>query len=85
MVVESGVIPVLVPILTHPDNKVLLPVLRTLGNITTGSTEETQAVLDGGILPYLPNLATDTTPDISAVGHAISRVLLRACKRSSAH
>ncbi|CAI7996594.1 Importin subunit alpha-4 [Geodia barretti] len=66
MVVESGVIPVLVPILTHPDNKVLLPVLRTLGNITTGSTEETQAVLDGGILPYLPNLATDTTPDISA-------------------
>ncbi|CAI8008769.1 Importin subunit alpha-3 [Geodia barretti] len=64
VVVDSGVIPVLVPLLAHPDNRVVLPALRTLGNIVTGTDDQTQAVLDGGILPHLRNLVTNTRPTI---------------------
>ena len=44
-----------------------LPALRTLGNIVTGNDEQTQHVLDGGILPYLLNLMGHTRPGIVRV------------------
>lgn len=51
-----------------------MPALRTLGNIVTGTDDQTQAVLDGDILPHLCNLMTNTRPTIIRVGHVIIRV-----------
>ena len=44
-----------------------MPALRTLGNIVTGNDEQTQAVLDGGILLHLLNLMAHTRPGIVRV------------------
>ena len=95
---DSGVIPLLVPLLAHTDNKVVVsetdyhiqlshlttlippssrcltscakfPALRTLGNIMTGTEAQTQAVLDGGILPHLHKLMEHSHPPIAYVSH----------------
>ena len=47
-----------------------LPALRTLGNIVTGTDDQTQAVLDGGILPFLHSLVINTRPTIIRVKKA---------------
>jgi importin subunit alpha-1 len=41
-VIESGVFPRLVELLTHPSASVLIPALRTVGNIVTGDDLQTQ-------------------------------------------
>lgn len=53
-VVRTGVIPRLVELLNfHHKNEVgiLSPALRCIGNIVTGSDEQTQAVIDANVLP----------------------------------
>ena len=51
------------------DNSVTvqMPALRTLGNIVTGTDEQTQVVLDNGILPHLHNLLHHPRPSIIRV------------------
>lgn len=44
MVIESGVVPKLVPLIAHVEVKVQTAALRAVGNIVTGSDEQTQAV-----------------------------------------
>ena len=44
-----------------------MPALRTLGNIVTGTDEQTQVVLDHGILPHLHNLLHHQRPAIVRV------------------
>uniref|UniRef100_A0A0D9V0K6 Importin subunit alpha n=1 Tax=Leersia perrieri TaxID=77586 RepID=A0A0D9V0K6_9ORYZ len=59
-VVETGVCPRLVELLNHSSSKVLIPALRTVGNIVTGSDTQTQCILDHQALPCLLNLLTTT-------------------------
>ncbi|XP_024007106.1 importin subunit alpha-1 isoform X2 [Eutrema salsugineum] len=57
-VIEAGVVPRLVELLLHPSPFVLTPALRTIGNIVTGNTLQTQCVINNGALPILANLTT---------------------------
>ncbi|KAL6897955.1 hypothetical protein ACP4OV_006914 [Aristida adscensionis] len=57
-VIESGVFPRLVELLMHPSASVLIPALRTVGNIVTGDDMQTQCVIDHQALPCLLNLLT---------------------------
>ena len=54
-----------------------LPALRTLGNIVTGTDQQTQAVLDGDILPHLHSLMRNSRPTIVRVSRGKSFALIR--------
>ncbi|KAF8392703.1 hypothetical protein HHK36_023052 [Tetracentron sinense] len=55
-VIEAGVCPRLVELLLHPSPTVLIPALRTAGNIVTGDDSQTQFVIDNQVLPCLSQL-----------------------------
>ncbi|KAK3160004.1 hypothetical protein QOZ80_1BG0054050 [Eleusine coracana subsp. coracana] len=57
-VIEAGVCPRLVELLLHPSPSVLIPALRTVGNIVTGDDLQTQCIIDHQALPCLLNLLT---------------------------
>ncbi|KAL1221524.1 Importin subunit alpha-6 [Cardamine amara subsp. amara] len=59
-VLDSGVVPRLVLLLAHQPPSVLIPALRTIGNLVTGDDMQTQAVLNHQPLPALLNLLTKT-------------------------
>ncbi|CAM8914733.1 hypothetical protein QQ045_033116 [Rhodiola kirilowii] len=56
-VIESGVVPRLIEVLRHQAPTVLIPALRTIGNLVTGDDVQTQFVIDhqalGCLLPLL--------------------------------
>uniref|UniRef100_A0A452R0U3 Importin subunit alpha n=1 Tax=Ursus americanus TaxID=9643 RepID=A0A452R0U3_URSAM len=56
MVIDSGVVPFLVPLLSHQEVKVQTAALRAVGNIVTGTDEQTQVVLNCDVLSHFPNL-----------------------------
>ncbi|KAL3638194.1 Importin subunit alpha-4 [Castilleja foliolosa] len=55
-VIEAGVCQRLVELLLHPSPSVLVPALRTVGNIVTGDDAQTQFVIDNQVLPCLAKL-----------------------------
>ncbi|KAL8137137.1 hypothetical protein V2J09_003138 [Rumex salicifolius] len=55
-VIEAGVCPRLVELLCNPSPTVLIPALRTVGNIVTGDDVQTQTIIDHQALPCLLNL-----------------------------
>ncbi|CAO2839774.1 unnamed protein product [Amaranthus hypochondriacus] len=55
-VIEAGVCPRLVELLVHSSPSVLIPALRTVGNIVTGDDVQTQCIIDHSALPCLLNL-----------------------------
>ncbi|CAA3004037.1 importin subunit alpha-like [Olea europaea var. sylvestris] len=57
-VIEAGVCPRLVELLLHPSPSVLIPALRTVGNIVTGDDIQTQVVIENRALSCLLNLLT---------------------------
>ncbi|RVW39928.1 Importin subunit alpha-1 [Vitis vinifera] len=57
-VIEAGVCPRLVELLLHPSPSVLIPALRTVGNIVTGDDIQTQSIINHGALPCLLSLLT---------------------------
>ncbi|CAN6468595.1 unnamed protein product [Victoria cruziana] len=57
-VIDAGVCPRLVELLLHPSPSVLIPALRTVGNIVTGDDQQTQYVINHQALPCLLNLLT---------------------------
>ena len=57
-VINSGVCRRLVELLVHPSASVLVPALRTVGNIVTGDDMQTQIIINCGALPCLLNLLT---------------------------
>ncbi|KAF6165601.1 hypothetical protein GIB67_021871 [Kingdonia uniflora] len=57
-VIEAGVCPRLVELLGHPTPAVLIPALRTVGNIVTGDDIQTEIMIRHQALPCLINLLT---------------------------
>ncbi|XP_048225791.1 importin subunit alpha-4 isoform X2 [Ricinus communis] len=55
-VIEAGVCQRLVELLLHPSPTVLIPALRTVGNIVTGDDAQTQFVIENQALPCLYQL-----------------------------
>ncbi|KAL3632740.1 hypothetical protein CASFOL_025724 [Castilleja foliolosa] len=55
-VIDSGVCPRLVELLLHISPSVLIPALRTVGNIVTGDDLQTQYIISYNALPCLLNL-----------------------------
>jgi hypothetical protein len=52
-VLQSNVAPKLISLLGHHQTKIQTPVLRTVGNIVTGTDAQTQEMLDKGVLKML--------------------------------
>ncbi|KAI5437508.1 Inositol monophosphatase 1 [Lathyrus oleraceus] len=78
-VIEAGVCPRLVELLLHPSPSVLIPALRTVGNIVTGDDMQTQiqAVIEANIFRPLVTLLQNAEFDIKkeaawAISNAIS-------------
>lgn len=57
-VIEAGVCQRLVALLIHHSPSVLVPALRTVGNIVTGDDAQTQFIIENNALPYLRQLLT---------------------------
>ncbi|KAG6647964.1 hypothetical protein I3843_07G112300 [Carya illinoinensis] len=57
-VIDAGVCPRLIELLLHPSPTVLIPALRTVGNIVTGDDMQTQCIINHQALPRLLNLLT---------------------------
>lgn len=53
LIMKTGVIVRLVQLLQHPNIAVSVPCLRAIGNIVTGDDEQTQAVINAGVLDAL--------------------------------
>ncbi|KAH0863636.1 hypothetical protein HID58_080847 [Brassica napus] len=63
-VIQAGVCPRLVELLSHPSPTVLIPALRTVGNIVTGDDSQTQAVVGAGLVLPLVHLLQNAEFDI---------------------
>ncbi|KAG1338827.1 Importin subunit alpha-4 [Cocos nucifera] len=63
-VIEAGVCPRLIQLLLHQLPTVLIPALRTVGNIVTGDDAQTQAVIDANIIGPLVQLLQHAEFDI---------------------
>nr|XP_012605228.1 LOW QUALITY PROTEIN: importin subunit alpha-8-like [Microcebus murinus] len=77
-VVNSGVLPRLVELMTSSELSVLTPSLRTVGNILTGTDQQTQMAIDAGMLKVLPQLLKHARPAIQKeAAWALSNVAAR--------
>nr|GEV25205.1 importin subunit alpha-2 [Tanacetum cinerariifolium] len=56
-VIEANVCPRLVELLNHPSPSVLIPALRTVGNIVTGDDMQTQSLLPNKLMFLLLNIS----------------------------
>uniref|UniRef100_A0A1I8H0S8 Importin subunit alpha n=1 Tax=Macrostomum lignano TaxID=282301 RepID=A0A1I8H0S8_9PLAT len=65
MVIDQGIVPFLVPLLAHADVKVQTAALRAVGNIVTGTDEQTQTVINHSALSFFPALLTHSKEKIN--------------------
>ena len=56
MVVDSGSVPNLVKMLASSEISIVTPALRALGNVVTGSDNQTNSVIQHGGLPVICSL-----------------------------
>lgn len=59
-VINAGCVPHLVNLLGSPENVVIVPALRSVGNIVTGDDSQTDVVLQAGALRFLPGLLNNS-------------------------
>uniref|UniRef100_A0A8C6BJE0 Importin subunit alpha n=1 Tax=Monodon monoceros TaxID=40151 RepID=A0A8C6BJE0_MONMO len=64
MVVKTGVVPQLVKLSGATELPIMTLVLRAIGNIVTGTDEQTQVVIDAGVLAIFPSLLTNSKTNI---------------------
>ncbi|KAL4689749.1 hypothetical protein H8959_012540 [Pygathrix nigripes] len=55
----TGVVPQLVKLLGASELPIVTPALRAIGNIVTGTDEQTQVVINAGALAVFPSLLTN--------------------------
>ena len=55
-IIASNVVGRIIQLLEHPNLSISVPCLRTIGNLLTGSDEETQVCIDNGLLDALNRL-----------------------------
>ena len=67
MVIDSGVVAKLVPLLSHREVKVQTAALRAVGNIVTGTDDQTQTVLNYDALSHFPQLLNHAKEKINKV------------------
>jgi hypothetical protein len=67
MVIDARFVPCLVPLLGHQDIKVVTAALRAVGNIVTGTDDQTQVVLQNDVLKYFHALLNHPKPKINKV------------------
>lgn len=65
MVIDSGLVPNLVKLLAHAEVKVQTAALRAVGNIVTGTDDQTQAVLNCNALSYFQALLSHSREKIN--------------------
>lgn len=58
-VIDAGCVPHLVKLLEMEENLIIVPALRSVGNIVTGSDSQTDAVLQCGLLKHMKKLLTN--------------------------
>uniref|UniRef100_A0A7M5XI44 IBB domain-containing protein n=1 Tax=Clytia hemisphaerica TaxID=252671 RepID=A0A7M5XI44_9CNID len=66
-VLQVGVVPKLVSFLTHTEIRLQTAALRAVGNIVTGTDEQTQSVLNNGALGQFPSLLSHQKEKIRKV------------------
>ena len=82
MVIDSGVVAKLVPLLSHREVKVQTAALRAVGNIVTGTDDQTQTVLNYEALSHFPQLLNHSKEKINkASSLGFSMVTLEGYKR----
>lgn len=76
-VLDAGVLPTLVSLLYHEETLVITPALRVVGNIVTGTDDQTQAVVDAqAALQVFPRLLSHTKSTIKKeAAWAISNIV----------
>uniref|UniRef100_A0A2K5CGS8 Importin subunit alpha n=1 Tax=Aotus nancymaae TaxID=37293 RepID=A0A2K5CGS8_AOTNA len=74
-VLDTGDLPRLVALLNSSELNVLTPSLRTVGNIVTGTDEQTQRAIDPGILNMLPWLLQHNNNVAAGPCHHIQQLL----------
>ena len=67
MVIDAGFVPYLVPLLGHQEVKVVTASLRAVGNIVTGTDEQTHVVLQNDALKYFHALLNHPKQKINKV------------------
>ncbi len=63
-VIDSGVCPRLVDLLSHPSTSVQTRALRSIGNIASGDDTQAQVIIESGALPVLLSLLSSPTDHI---------------------
>lgn len=63
-VIDAGCVPQLVKLLAVEENLVIVPALRSVGNIVTGTDSQTDVVLKCGVLDYMKKLLTNVRSSI---------------------
>lgn len=61
-VLQMGVLPSIVQLLSRSNSKVVTPALRTVGNVLAGDDEQTQRCLDLNVVVYLGQLLSSSNP-----------------------
>ncbi len=67
MIIDAGFVPYLVPLLGHQEVKVVTASLRAVGNIVTGTDDQTQIVLNNDALKYFHALLNHPKQKINKV------------------
>lgn len=62
--INTGVLPKIIQLISHHLNNLQLPAIRIIGNVVTGNDEQTQTVINLGAIASLGNLLTSSKRNV---------------------